>query len=192
MAPTKKRLFIGIRIEETVHNEFLQGPSLYPFLSRVRWTPKQNLHVTLEFLGDVMESGITRLETTLKAVARTVHPFELLFDQICFGPRHREESMLWAQFHINDQWKVLIDKVRKATAFLRDQHLYKTPTPHITLARWKTPGIPQKMNLSGFQIKTQKISVNAVSLYESRLFPEGSQYTILKTFALTKLYSILI
>lgn len=41
------------------------------------------------------------------------------------------------------------------------------------------------MNLSAFQIKTQKMPVTAVNLYESKLLLEGSQYTILKTSALT-------
>lgn len=185
MEPLKKRLFIGIKIPEAFHDDFHQGEFLFRLLPKIRWIPKENLHITVEFLGNVEDREFAALEANLKEAASASTPFELHFEKICFGPRHQDEGMLWAQFQMNEDWRELVDGVRRATAFLRHQHFYKTPTPHITLARWKMPGIPQKMNLSVFQMKTTKIPINAINLYESKLLPEGSQYSILKTFALT-------
>lgn len=180
-----KRLFVGISLPEDFLEECVQGKNLYHFLPKIRWIPKENLHITGEFLGNVEVSRLTDLENNLHLAVGKTSPFELRFEKISFGPIHHDEGMLWAQFHMNDPWKAFIQKIRNATMSLRNQHFYKTPIPHITLARWKAAGMREKMNLSAFQIKMLEIPVLAINLYESKLLPTGSVYTIIKTFSLS-------
>ena len=50
--------------------------------SAIRWTPFEQLHLTLEFLGNVETENVPSLETALKEISHAHAAFELAAAQI--------------------------------------------------------------------------------------------------------------
>ena len=66
-----KRLFIAVPIREGTRTQIVRGIFNDPSVKRlpVRWTAYQNLHLTLQFLGDVEEKRIPELKKIMDALS---------------------------------------------------------------------------------------------------------------------------
>lgn len=83
------RLFLAIELPEAVkrHVSDVQNSlQTLPELSdSMRWTPVDNLHITLKFLGDVCEGSVDRLISLLSPIE--VQPIRLMADRIIGLPQ---------------------------------------------------------------------------------------------------------
>jgi len=60
------RIFIGIKLDDTVLDSLEKF--LEPFkkiASPVKWTKRENLHITLKFIGDVPDETYSKIESRL-------------------------------------------------------------------------------------------------------------------------------
>ena len=75
------RLFIGIALPENIIGELysLQN-QLRKKVRRGRFPSKDNLHLTLQFLGETSESRVEDIIRSLQAVAKVNFPFKLSFN----------------------------------------------------------------------------------------------------------------
>src|SRR6187455_2455648 len=63
--------------------------------SAVRWTPFEQLHLTLEFLGNVATPDMPPLESALKQVATAHRPFELSAGRVGAFSSIRNPRVIW-------------------------------------------------------------------------------------------------
>ncbi len=75
------RLFIAINLPEEIKDILTSYQSDLPY---VRWTKRDNLHITVKFLGD-KEEEIERVE-----------PFEVTINSISLWPSGDEARYIWA------------------------------------------------------------------------------------------------
>jgi 2'-5' RNA ligase len=59
-----------------------------------RWTPKENLHITLAFLGDVDETAIPLLAGILEGIIPTTPQINICTNQVFTLPRHKSANVL--------------------------------------------------------------------------------------------------
>lgn len=186
-----KRLFIAIPLPKFFKNELAEYAQQYPAMRGVRWTASQNLHITVQFLGEVKEEHFEAIVKRLENIAPNIHSFQLVFEEIIFAPPNKEPSMIWATFSGDGQYQELVKKVSAALDKFVPQNLRgenvmrKARMPHITLARLKDMGIARSLKL--IQPKFEKNTVKMVSfeLWESTLTPEGPVYNVIEKFSLS-------
>lgn len=170
------RLFIGIGLPPELAQTLAHAArALISGSSRIRWTPPENLHLTLSFLGQVAPDRIAAIEQALAAVHSPPLPLEL--DGAGASPR---AGILYAQIKLTPALLRLAQQVflsMETCGFPREQRPY---APHITLARIKSSA-KNSIHLREQQspVFHQRFEARELRLYESLTLPEGAQYKIL-------------
>ncbi|MBQ6510045.1 MAG: RNA 2',3'-cyclic phosphodiesterase [Flexilinea sp.] len=178
-----KRLFIAVPIREESRNQIMQGICRDVSVRKmpIRLTAVQNLHLTLQFLGNVEEKRIPVLKQILNRVGPPAAPEELVFTGIGAFPGPSVPRIIWIGIKPNEylqkvQSLITQDLIRNG--FEADRKKFK---PHLTLARVKDGAdlSPEDFafleNLrSGTEIVNSPI--DRVTLFESRLQPGGPTY----------------
>lgn len=183
-----KRIFIAINLPGNIKKELVGYQKRWERLP-VRWTPPQNLHITLVFIGRVNQSSLESiLQTTKQAVSKTP-PFIVTLKQIILGPPRAKPRMFWVRAQRDQnilglQKRLVQELVKKANTGLKRPERRKY-LPHITLGRIKmrqwhalrNPPRP-KVNLD------LSFKVESVEVMESVLKPTGAEYEVVKSFPL--------
>jgi len=125
------RLFISINFNEEIKEKMLEVQRRLRENGRGRFTPPENLHLTLAFLGEVPEERIPDIKAVMDSL--TVPEMTLRFSKIgCF---RRDSELWWIGAEQNKKLsmlqKELINKP-KAAGFSPDDKRFR---PHITLVR---------------------------------------------------------
>ncbi|MBX4211238.1 MAG: hypothetical protein KW806_00335, partial [Candidatus Yanofskybacteria bacterium] len=91
-----KRLFIALPIDKTTSKGLSKfRDSLGKDTPYIRWTPVQNFHITVLFLGDVIEEAIPLCKETIQKVIENIQPFALKIKKPIYAPPHKPTSMIW-------------------------------------------------------------------------------------------------
>lgn len=180
------RLFLAIELppEAKQHLRSVQA-LLRPSLDRASMTREEALHVTLKFLGETDPSQLEPIRESLSAVGGG--PVDLRAGQgECF-PERGAVRIIAAGFDGDlKRLKALHDAVEQRCVYLgfrREDRAYK---PHVTLARAR-PVLPpatrkQVADLAAPSWPGPTFTAGAFVLFQSRLTPQGSQYTKLHEF----------
>ena len=104
--------------------------------SAVRWTPFEQLHLTLEFLGDVATGNVPPLESALEQVATTHRPFELSAGRVGAFSSIRNPRVIWAGIggEVDAVKALQADVKNRVRSFVAEQEA-RAYKPHVTLGR---------------------------------------------------------
>lgn len=186
------RTFVGIELDDDMRG----------FLARVReavctadlawcgdkWTAEENLHVTVKFLGELTESGVTGLARSLRLGLAALEPFDLRLSEPAHAvPNVRRATMLWATLaDIDGSAALLASIVGDAAALQGVAPDARDFRPHITLVRARRPRPfrpSERLHLSSME-PVGLVSVGAVSLFRSTLTKHGPVYEVLDRITL--------
>ena len=179
------RLFIAIEIPENIRTGFASLLKEFRALApQVKWVRAENLHVTLKFLGETDSAKLGALQNVLSTV-RSPDPVSLEFRGLGFFPNNKRPRVFWAGMEASANLKSLATEVDQATHRLGFPLEERPFTPHLTLARFPLPGIPQKL-LQASQEKSPQpfgsLRTGEFHLIESKLKTTGAEYTTVQTF----------
>ena len=177
----EKRLFVAIPLSGAIKKELL-GVRDEVRVQGIRWTDGNNLHITLHFIGGVEEGNIDRLSLKLAETLKGTKQFSLFLESIEFGPPAGKPHMIWALF--KDGGGAYGALARSIAESLKEYSgdTMKRPIPHVTLARFNDPGIARGISLG--QVRGTELNVDRVKLMESRLHPQGPEYSVVKEYLL--------
>jgi 2'-5' RNA ligase len=179
------RLFIAIEIPPIIRSAY--ASLLKDFRSiapQSKWVRAENLHVTLKFLGETESAKLGPLQDMLSAV-RSPEPANLEFRGLGFFPNEKRPRVFWAGMEASPNLKTLaadIDQAAHRLGFPREERPF---TPHLTLARFQSPGIPPKLPHAIQEKIAQSfgsLRTAEFHLIESKLKPTGAEYTTVQTF----------
>jgi len=185
----KKKLFISINIPSEIRENLASYYKLWPEIP-ARWIDKDNLHLTLFFLGYLSEEKINRIEKLISDSINDLKPFHLSFNCISFGPPN-QKKLIWAKLNKSKELNFLIDNIKKTISNLKIENIKKEEDreflPHVTLAKIKIwemksmnpeeiPNINEELSL--------KFKVNNILLMENKIKRSGTEYKIIKIFKL--------
>ena len=89
------RVFIAINFPEDVKEELGNIRDEFPILP-CRWTRKENLHLTLLFLGYLNDEEVLETCRIVKAVGERHSPFVFELNEISYGPPGKKlPRMVW-------------------------------------------------------------------------------------------------
>ena len=175
------RLFIGIGLPPELREKLASAArTLLAHRDHIRWTPPENLHLTVSFLGQVAPDRIAAIEQALTGIHSP--PLSLELNGAGAFPR---AGILYAQIKPTPALVSLANQVFRAMetcGFPREQRPY---TPHITLARIKNSGSNLHLREPSDPAFHQRFETHELHLYESLTLPQGAQYKVLRAFPLT-------
>src|ERR1700761_2264302 len=178
------RLFVALSIPDSVAASLmlLQGG-----VPGARWQAREQLHLTLRFIGEVDGSDMRALDDALSGIDAPA--FELQLHGVGqFG--NRQPDSLWAAARPNDLLDHLQRKVDTAIRRIgqpQDAHKF---TPHVTLARLRHPDLDKVREwLTEHALYTSdEFTARAFGLYSSKLTSDGSIYRLEQEYPLRGFY----
>jgi 2'-5' RNA ligase len=175
------RLFTALAIPDDV------APSLFLIQAGVpgaRWQRREQLHLTLRFIGEVDGRDAAAIDDALAAIAAP--SFTLALKSVgSFGGRMPRD--LWAGAAPNQGLNHLQRKIESALQRIGLEPEPRKFTPHVTLARLKhsPPGAVADFLADHALYASARFAVNAFGLYSSKLTSDGSIYRVEKEYGLT-------
>lgn len=161
------RTFIAIELEEEVKDHLAEVQAETQKLCRKgNFTPKENFHLTLHFLGEVEEGDLEYLQDAMYETARRNRPFTLTLEKIGFFPRGNK-GILWAGLEKSTHLQRLFSTLEKSLeqqGFARER---KGLSPHITLGREVEPHRSFLEVQKSVRVEPMKLAVKSISLMES-------------------------
>jgi len=181
----RHRIFIAINLPEEIKDKLVsyqhETEDLFSpcrgedFNAKIcRWTKKENLHITLEFLGYLTDEELIELCRKTKETISQKKVFNVCLNKICYAPPGKKiPKMIW----------ILGDRIKEFNI-----------TPHITLGRIKTwqfkqinpeerPEIDKKISPPAGGLTFE---VKSIEIMESRLKKGGPEYMVLESIPLSK------
>ncbi|NTW13762.1 MAG: RNA 2',3'-cyclic phosphodiesterase [Candidatus Moranbacteria bacterium] len=130
----ERRLFFGIPLSEQtrarIAKETQQWESLPLFVTRA-----DHLHVTVFFLGFVVDEVIPDISDVAREICAEIEPFELMFRETVFAPDAERPKMIWLSGDENEGLLLLRNAFEEEFADKLSGNLRFRP--HVTLARLK-------------------------------------------------------
>jgi 2'-5' RNA ligase len=131
-----KRIFTALKIEGD-ENFFKTISSLKSVLSgeNIKWAEKDNLHITLSFLGNTEEKFIFPIEKMLKEKCEGSGKFKIVLRGLGVFKNHKDPHVLWAGIDPSDELmnlnSIIIDGLKETGIIIQDRPF----SPHLTLGR---------------------------------------------------------
>ena len=93
----KHRIFIAVNLPEDTKRKLLEYQDKWPELP-VRWTKKENIHITLIFLGNLSDEELLEVIETTRETASKNQVFSIRLNKICYGPpKKMPPRMIWVE-----------------------------------------------------------------------------------------------
>jgi RNA 2',3'-cyclic 3'-phosphodiesterase len=182
--PDRVRLFVAVTVPDERLRSLASDVEGLPGEVGGRWTDIENQHVTLKFLGSVPSELISKLEEILGAAASAEKVSDLSLAGLGAFPSRKRARVLWAG--IEDEREVLtrlaatLDEALEPLGFAPEQRAF---TPHLTLARFKTPQRLPDLPLLG-DASRESFPARSIVLFRSHLSPRGARYEALSDYPL--------
>jgi len=179
------RLFVAADVPEAVRS--LLAGVLEPLREshpELRWSPPENWHVTLKFLGAVRPSLVADAGHAVAEAAATTGRFDTHLLGADAFPSARRARVLWVGMSDpDDRFRALAGALD--IALERIVKPEERPfTPHLTVARAKQP-LPLGEDLAAVAgTRSEAFTVDQVTLYRSHLRRPAPLYEPVETFSL--------
>lgn len=171
------RTFIALdipeKIKERIYSSFAEDRKR---ISGLKWVNKENLHITLKFLGEVKEEKIPEIVEILEEVSQKFKSFEVTLKEVGGFPNLRTPRVLWVGVKPEEKFREIFEFIESRLhkrGFEREKRDFH---PHITVGRLKRRG---KVELRIKNLNDNFI-IKKLILFKSDLKPEGPIYTPLK------------
>jgi RNA 2',3'-cyclic 3'-phosphodiesterase len=179
------RLFIALALSADVRKRFASLlVKIRAFAPQAKWVRPENLHVTLKFLGETSPAQLGAIREAL-ATIRSERAIELHFHRLGFFPDEEHPRVFWAAMDASPNLPQLAAEISHALEPLGLPSEQRPLLPHLTLARFEPPAMPQALPAAVQQYSGRSFGSLCTSefhLIESQLKPTGAQYTTLHSF----------
>jgi 2'-5' RNA ligase len=158
--------------------------------SKIKWVDKDNLHITIKFLGYLSQEKIELIKSELKEITSQHKPFLIqLSSYIGVFPTYTMPRIIWIGIKEGiNKLEELYNSIELnffKKGFLKEEKGFSS---HITIGRVKF--IKDKANfiqiLKRIKIHNLSQEISSIDLMESELTPGGPIYKIAAKFALLK------
>ena len=189
------RLFLAIDIPPRAREIITALQNRFkPLGFNASWVAPENVHLTLQFLGDTPPEQIPDIHQGVSAAVTPVPQFMVALKEVGVFPKLKKPPrILWVGMEDpKNRLAVLQENIAKQMEEIGFPKEKRNFTPHLTLARIRQDRGGKRAKLerlkreveSSPEIEMESFKIDAVQLIESQLTPRGSVYTVLKEFPL--------
>ncbi len=184
----RHRVFVAINLPEDIKKQLAKYEEKWLDLP-AKWTGKDNLHITLEFLGELTDVEIADVCKAVAEAAKQHKSFSISLNKVLYGPPRKDPPrMVWAEGEKSEE---LADLQADLQEYLLERVRYRPEargfSPHITLARiseWEFKQIEPEERPEINEDIDLTFTVETIEVMESVLKRTGPQYTILESHEL--------
>lgn len=187
------RSFIAIELPDELKAELarLQDKLKSGRISGAKWVDPYSIHLTLKFLGNIVEETVGKVTEAMEAAAEGASPFSLEVKELGVFPNLNRVQVVWVGVvgEVDKLAKLQqsIDSNLTSLGFAPESRPF---TPHLTLARMRNEAsLTERQKWGQLVAKTSfetsyTFEVNSVNLMRSQLTPQGAIYSRIGSVAL--------
>lgn len=196
------RLFLAVDIDDETRQaamawmrqirERLGGEARSHLVREIKWVEPENLHLTVHFFGHVDDARGEEIRRTLTASPLPSPAFALRIEGTGTFPPTGYARAFWLGVRDDAEGFATLHRdveTRLATINAQEEADARPHTPHLTLGRVRTPSGTLSRALRAAMTPAPDsfghFTVSNVTLYESRLSPNGPTYVALDRVPLT-------
>ncbi len=186
------RTFIALEIPYSVRNSLCDIQSkIYSGNQIIKWVEKNNLHITLKFIGETDEKEINRISDILTQIAQKTKPYAVKIPYLSAFPNITKPRIIYAGINTGaKETKALFIELDMLLSSGVSADERKDFIPHITLGRVKDNIIlkdfPLRIeNIAQLKAEPLEFSAQKIMLVKSTLGAKGPYYEVLKEEKLT-------
>lgn len=180
------RVFVAVFPPPEVQSTLIHAARAVPLNAldgNVRWVRRENVHLTLKFLGEVTPEGLESVRDVLGQVAGRHEAFRIQPTGLGAFPSNNKARVLWSSVDEGStELSLLAADVEEAfepLGFGREERAYK---PHVTLGRVR--GRPARLP-DGVDFRAPVFTAYQLNLVESLLGAAGAIYKKLESYTLS-------
>lgn len=188
------RSFIAVEIPPEIQLAIARNTAaLQQALPRpvVRWVSPQNIHLTLQFLGDILTANLEQLAEALRTEAAAHPAFAASVGDIGAFPTPRRARVLWVGLEAPACLVSLLRGVERVTTRMGYPPEARKFSPHLTIGRVNQNASAEDLQRIRVALEQARVAtlgafrVEAVHIFKSDLRPTGPVYTRLYSLPLT-------
>ena len=177
------RVFVALNLDDAlrarIDEELLAH--LRAQVPGVRWVPRENLHVTLAFLGDRSPQEVKDVEQVLRDVAAERTAFDVRLSGLGVFPNASRPRVVWLGLEDPSYVRALHRSFERERGRLGVAAEGRAYHPHVTLGRVTGAGDGATRAGLAHALSTVKfeatVRLRSVDLMQSDMTPAGSRYT---------------
>lgn len=180
----KVRCFIAIPCPEDIREKLVEVQNHITDYGKIKLVEKNNIHLTLKFLGEVPEDKTKKISEELNFLNER-KKFEVKVKGIGVFPNPNRINVVWAG--LEDGSKVIELQKRVDEKLNKDFPPEKKFHPHYTIARVKyvrDKEALKKQIIDHQETEFGSYTIQSVKLMASRLTPKGPVYSTLGEYTL--------
>ena len=149
----------------------------------IRWTPAENVHLTLKFLGDVSTTSVDNLAEIIQRVARSHACFEMSIGGLGIYPDARRPRVIWLGVEAPQKLNAIQRSIEHEINRLGYEKSDREFSPHLTIGRVSRSADFQELKEIGSSLQNENVGflgatrVDHINLFRSDLKPSGAEYS---------------
>jgi 2'-5' RNA ligase len=156
----------------------------------IKWSPLDNLHITIKFIGQWPESHVHELDDALRSLLPR-EPFEAEVKELGWFPNERSPRILWAGIRGGDPLLKLARETDECLAGLGIPKEDRSFAPHLTLARIRNPVPLERLRQRVQELKPASLGNFPVAQFALFRSDPGSNSSIYRKVRVYKFESAL-
>ena len=178
------RTFIAVEIDSQTKQKISDLiASLKKSNADVKWVTKDQMHLTLKFLGNIEQNKVQEISDVLKSIAGNFKPFSISLSAIAGFPNLNRPKVIWLGIEKGAEnlkkLNELIETGLEKIGFRKESREFN---PHLTLGRVRTfKNISELTQIINENNIHNEVKINELILFQSTLTPKGSIYTPVST-----------
>jgi 2'-5' RNA ligase len=152
------------------------------------WVARENLHLTLQFLGDVDDERVAAVEARIREIAVTHRRLMLDIGGAGAFPNLGQPRIVWMGVASDPKLELLQHDLERGNESLGFPVEGRAFRPHITMGRIRVALQAAEREAMVSELREcafrERVTVTSVDLMESALGLGGSRYTVLAAAAL--------
>jgi RNA 2',3'-cyclic 3'-phosphodiesterase len=184
------RLFVAVEVPEPLKDRIEQAQRKLRGIvpkATIRWTPREQFHLTLKFLGDVETQRVESLSEKLRTACQDFKSLPVRATRIGLFPKPSRPRVIWVGVEDpREQLQALHGRIDEAVSG------YAVPEPprpfvgHVTLGRIQLIGRAEAVALAAAATAHSdevfgEWTLREVILFRSELTPQGAVHSVQAT-----------
>jgi 2'-5' RNA ligase len=178
------RLFTALDLPPTLVDNLDEVLRRLKPAARIRWSPTENLHITIKFIGEFPEERLGELKAALGEVPKRA-AIPVSIRRVGFFPHGRAPHSFWCGVEAPGLEVLAADTDRAVSAFIVSRETGFSP--HLTLARIPKGGDLRRLRevIAALpSLEFGEFEARSFFLFQSKPTSSGSMYTKLAEFPL--------